>query len=376
MSAQRARASCGIALAALVVLVVAAPTPAAGQVSLAQIGGFERPLLVAQGARGPLVVVEQPGRVMARVEGSWRPFLDLRGRTRCCGEQGLLGLAFPPDYAQTRRFYVNHINGAGNTIVAQYRARPNFRRARPASRRVLLRIRQPYANHNGGHLAFDAQGRLYIGTGDGGSAGDPENRAQDLRSWHGKILRIRPAPRTERGYVVPKANPLRGRPGRNAILSWGLRNPWRFSLERVGNGQRLMIADVGQASWEEVNDVGLGRATGGNFGWSRYEGNAVFNGSRSAPDPIFPVHVYARSGGRCSVTGGLIARDPRFSRLRGRYLFGDFCDGRLRSFARSNPGQARDEGVGVAQLSSFGEGRARGVYMTDLQGPVYRVVER
>jgi glucose/arabinose dehydrogenase len=235
-----------------------------------------------------------------------------------------------------------------------------------------MSMADPYPNHNGGHLVFGPDDLLYIGTGDGGSAGDPENRAQNLESPLGKILRIDPRRRGSSAYRSPRSNPFVGRAGRNEIYAYGLRNPWRYSFDRRTGD--LYIGDVGQGELEEIDYAVRGEARGRNFGWSCFEGRSRFDESRNCPGAVGPVHQYGRAGGECSVTGGVVARDAAVPDLAGRYVYGDFCAGALRSFRIQN-GRATDDralGLRVKSISSFGEDARGRVYAVSLDGPVYR----
>ena len=353
--------------------------PAAAGVRLKRIGTFDDPVLVTAppGDERRIFVVEQTGRIRLLVGGKRvrRPFLDLRNDVTAGGEQGLLGLAFAPDYARSGRLYVYFTGRDGDQKVQEFRrSGRSANRASKSSRRQLMSMADPYPNHNGGHLAFGPEGLLYIGTGDGGSGGDPQNRAQNLESPLGKILRIDPRRHGSSPYRSPRSNPFVGRAGRNEIYAYGLRNPWRYSFDRRTGD--LYIGDVGQDSVEEIDYAAEGTARGRNFGWSCFEGRSRFDSSRSCPGAVGPVLDYGRSGGECSVTGGVVSRDPRVPDLAGRYLYGDFCAGRLRSF-RIQAGKAtEDRGLGlrVASLSSFGEDARGRVYAASLDGPVYRFV--
>jgi glucose/arabinose dehydrogenase len=229
------------------------------------------------------------------------------------------------------------------------------------------------SNHNGGLLMFGPEGLLYIGTGDGGQAGDPERNGQDLGSLLGKILRIDPVESGGEPYSIPADNPFAGRPGaRGEVFAYGLRNPWRFSFDRETGD--LYIADVGQDSQEEVDRLPAARAAGANLGWSAFEGTERFNEDESAPGAVRPILTYGRDRG-CSITGGYVVRDPELAALRGRYLYGDFCAGELRSFLPA-AGGARDDrslGIDVPMLSSFSEDREGRIYATSLNGPVFQL---
>jgi Glucose / Sorbosone dehydrogenase len=351
-----------------------------GGVELEEVGEFEAPVFVAQpeGDRA-LYVVEQAGRIMrVTPNGDQEVFLDLSDKVLTEGtEQGLLSVAFAPDYSRTGRFYVDYTDLEGDTRVVEYRARGN--RADPRSARRLLRIVDPYANHNGGLLLFDDEGKLLIGHGDGGSKGDPDRNGQNLGVLFAKILRIDPQPSKGEPYGIPSDNPFADdENARPETLAWGLRNPWRFSFDRETGD--LWIGDVGQSDQEEID--ALARAdveSGANFGWSAFEGTLPFNDDQEAPDALEPVHTYGREGG-CSVTGGYVVRDPALESLYGRYLYADYCVGQLRSFSAEDAleeGEVGDDtplGLQVPAVSSFAEDQEGHVYATSLEGPVYRLV--
>jgi glucose/arabinose dehydrogenase len=350
-----------------------------GGVRLQKLGDFDQPLYVTQapGDRGHLFVVEQTGKVRILSDGgtSPTPFLDLSDEVSCCGEQGLLSIAFAPDYAKSGLVYVDYTDRAGDTRVVEYRrSSSDPLTVDPASRRVVLRVDQPFPNHNGGLILFGPDDLLYVGLGDGGSEGDPDRTGQDLGTLLGKILRIDPRAAGRRPYSVPASNPFVDRPGaRPEIYSYGLRNPWRFSFDRLT--EALSIGDVGQNRFEEVDLVARGAGRGANFGWSAYEGFARFNSDQTAPDAVPPALAYSHDDG-CSVTGGYVVRDTSLRSLYGRYLYGDYCAGELRSFAAEPGRRATDDrplGLDVPSLSSFGEDDAGRIYATSLDGPVYRL---
>jgi glucose/arabinose dehydrogenase len=322
-------------------------------------------------------VVEKTGRIVVVRDGKpvGKPFLDLRGEVSTGSEQGLLSVAFAPDYRKSGLLYVYYTNSAGDTRVVEYRrSSSDSLTADPESAREVLAVDQPYPNHNGGQLQFGPDDLLYVGLGDGGSANDPERRGQDLETLLGKILRIDPRQSGARPYTVPASNPFAGRAdARPEIYSYGLRNPWRFSFDAATDA--LAIGDVGQVEFEEVNLVARDKGSGANFGWSAYEGFARFNADQQAADPVPPVLVYGHDSG-CSITGGYVVRDRTLTTLYGRYLYGDYCAGALRSFAAKPEDRARDDralGLEVPALSSFGEDGLGHVYATSLEGPVYRL---
>lgn len=354
-------------------------------VALKRVGSFDEPVYVtgAPGFPKLLFVVEQEGRVRVlrggrRVRGA---FLDIRGLVSYGGERGLLSIAFPPDYRRTRRFYVYYTDNQGDIRVDEFKRRSATRAARGSRRTVIDIPHRENSNHNGGQLAFLGN-LLYFGTGDGGSGGDPPNNAQNRGSLLGKLLRIDPRPRRGRAYTTPANNPLVGRPGRPEIYSLGLRNPFRFSFD-TRRKPRIAIADVGQDQFEELNYLTVPAARGANFGWDAFEGFSRYRGANSGtPDPggtEKPVFVYPHSrGGSCTIIGGYVVRDRRLPGLRGRYVYADLCEGRLRSLV---PGLRRARGdrklgLRVSTPSSFGEDQHRRVYVTSLEGPVYRLVPR
>jgi glucose/arabinose dehydrogenase len=357
---------------------------AARGVRLQRVGRFHSPLYVTAppGERRRVFVVEQGGviRVVRGGRVLRRPFLDIRSLVTAGGEQGLLSMAFAPDYAKTKRFYVYFTDRSESQRVVEYRRR-TADVANPGSARLVLRMSDPEANHNGGLLLFGPEGLLYIGTGDGGGANDQHGSrgdGQNLGSPLGKILRIDPRRSGGRPYRIPRSNPFVGRSGaRGEIYSYGLRNPWRFSFDRRTGD--LAIADVGQDAVEEVDFVRRGRGRGANFGWRPFEGNRRNFPSERAPGAIRPVLTLSHADGNCSITGGYVVRDSRMSSLRGRYLYGDLCRGRIHS-VRLSPTAARgDRALGVPKvpnLSSFGEDALGRVYVTSLDGPVYRLVAR
>jgi glucose/arabinose dehydrogenase len=353
-------------------------------VALKQIGTFDAPVYVtgAPGFPELLFVVEQPGRILVMREGKRlrKPFLDLRDLVSYGGERGLLSLAFPLDYARSKRFYVYHTDNDGNIRIDEFK-RDSSMRARPGSRRKVIVIPHPVnSNHNGGQLQFLGN-LLYFGTGDGGSGGDPPNNAQNKNVLLGKLLRIDPRPSGGKPYTVPADNPFVGRPGRDEIYSYGLRNPFRFSFDR--RQPRIAIGDVGQNQFEELDYTTVAAARGANFGWDAFEGFSQYTDESSGtPDPgntVKPILAYNHSrGNSCSIIGGYVVRDPRLKSLRGRCVYADLCEGQLRSLV-PHLKRASDErklGLHVESPSSFGEDSQHRLYVTSVEGPVYRLVPR
>jgi glucose/arabinose dehydrogenase len=357
------------------------PARAAKGIRLVSIGSFSEPLFVVSppGDRRRLMVVQQGGRIVLMRGGKRvaRPFLDISDRVTAGGEQGLLGLAFPPDYAKSRRFYVYYTDRNLDESVVEYRAATRDH-ASASTARVLLAMPDDQSNHNGGSMAFGPDGLLYIGTGDGGGADDQDNHgpighAQDLGSLLGKLLRIDPRATGGRPYRVPASNPFAGRSGaRGEIYSYGLRNPWRFSFDRRTGA--LIIGDVGQDNVEEIDFRAKGAGSGANFGWRPWEGNRR-NFDEPAPGAVFPVITHTHDSGFCSITGGYVVRDERVPALVGRYVYSDLCDGRVWA-ARLSTGGARGNGrLGVRTVGSvvsFGEDARGRVYVVSHDGPVYR----
>ncbi len=352
----------------------AVPVPPVGiplsdvRLSLSRVATFEQPVALVESSDGlTTYIAEQSGRV--RVLGSSRvdpgTALDISDEISSGNEQGLLGIALSPDDSL---LYVNFTDRRGDTHVVEYPMLDG--RADTGSRRELLFVDQPYPNHNGGHLVFGPDGFLYIGLGDGGSAGDPKGNAQSLRTLLGKLLRIDPRPSAGLPYSIPPDNPFVGRDdARPEIWAYGLRNPWRFSFDRSTGD--LWIGDVGQGDYEEINHAPKSSKGGENYGWDRLEGNERFEGTPPA-DHVRPVFTYRHSGGNCSVTGGFVYRGSQIPSLQGAYVFGDFCAGKLRAL-RLGASEVTEEHTfdsGVEQLSSFAQGTAGELYVLSLAGNV------
>jgi glucose/arabinose dehydrogenase len=355
----------------VVVAVVAAALPAAASGESQQsrlhlrlvASGLDAPTYAGapRSEPGRLYVVEKRGVIRVLVNGRLRaqPFLDISDRVGSDGgEQGLLSMAFHPRYSSNHRFYVDYTDRNGDTRTVEFRS--DGRVALPGSARELLFVRQPYANHNGGQLQFGPDGRLYVGMGDGGSGGDPGNRAQNLRLRLGKLLRMNV---DRRGAAWQ-------------VAGYGLRNPWRFAWDR--RTRDLYVGDVGQSGWEEV-DVATPREQRGliNYGWRVWEGRARYTpGQRVNPRGrlVFPVAVYSHEAG-CSITGGYVYRGRAVPSARGRYFYGDYCSGTIWSL-RAVGGKLRGlrrEPFRVSALSSFGEGAGGELYAVSLEGSIYRL---
>ena len=347
-----------------------------GGVALQRVGEFDQPTYVAQApGSNDLYVVEKLGRLRIVRDGETlgRPALDISAEVSDDGEQGLLSVAFDPDFASSRLLYVYFTGPDQDEHVVEFKADDDGI-VEEGSRREVLRMDDFASNHNGGLLLFGPDGHLYIGTGDGGIADDPERNGQDVGSLLGKILRIDPHPSGDRPYGIPSDNPFVGKAGaRPEVYSYGLRNPWRFSFDR--ESRALTIGDVGQNTLEEVDYTPADKARGANFGWSAFEGTERFNQDQEAPGAVPPILTYGRDGG-CSIIGGYVVRDPSLPSVAGRYVYGDYCAGELRSFVPSVDGARGDRplGLNVSSLSSFGEDAAGHVYATSLDGPVFRLV--
>ena len=346
------------------------------------VNGLREPLDVqaAPGDRNRLFVVEQRGRIRIVRGGAIvaTPFLDISNLVVFGGEQGLLGLAFHPQYAQNGRFFVNYTDRNGDTHIAEFRASSNPDVADPTSERLILFVRQPFDNHNGGGLAFGNDGLLYIALGDGGSGGDPQGNGQSLSTLLGKMLRID----VNQGspYGIPADNPFASRTGAREVWSYGLRNPWRFAFDRATGD--LYIGDVGQGAREEV-DVGLASRRGGeNWGWNVMEGTRCFRPSSGCnmSGLELPAVDYDRSGGSCAVTGGGVYRGCRLPGYAGTYFYADYCSAFVRSF-RLEGGRAVDQrdwtsslGRGLDSPTAFGVDADGEAYIVDRDGELYRIV--
>jgi glucose/arabinose dehydrogenase len=346
------------------------PDLAAARVTLTEVAsGLDSPVAFATRADDDrLYIAEQSGRIRIADRGTVleEPVLeiDVSGGN----EQGLHGLVFSADGT---KLYVDYTGPNGDTRVDEYTMNGDV--ADTATRREILAVDQPYANHNGGHVTFGPDGMLYVTLGDGGSGGDPEQRAQNLGVLLGKILRIDPKPSGEAQYTIPPDNPFAGQAGaRTEIWMYGLRNPWRFSFDRETDD--VWIGDVGQNAWEEIDFTTSAQASGSNWGWDRREGTHEFDGAppAGARDPIFEL---SHGDGNCSVTGGYVYRGEAIPALRGAYVFADFCVGELLALVQHN-GVLADQallGVQAAGVTSFGEDANGELYVLSRGGAVYRI---
>lgn len=336
---------------------------------------LSQPLSLKHANDDRLFVVEKGGKIkIIQTNGSVNPtpFLDISSLISTNGERGLLGLAFHPDYQNTGYFYVNYTNTAGNTQISRFSVSSDADVADPTSELPLLSYSQPASNHNGGDLAFGPDNYLYIASGDGGGSGDPNNRAQDLNYFLGKILRIDVDNATGgNNYGIPADNPFVGNPDAlDEIWAYGLRNPWRFSFDFTDN--TIWIADVGQTSIEEINRA---NATDGglNYGWRCYEGTQPYNTQNCPPqgDLTFPFAEYTHNNGNCSITGGYVYRGTVYTDISGLYFFADFCSGLIGSV--DNTGNITNYGAFTGSWVSFGEDVNKELYIVDFNGTIYKI---
>ncbi len=343
--------------------------------------GFSSPVHIthAGDGSGRLFIVEQQGVIRIIKGGSVLPvpFLDISSRVRSGGEQGLLSMVFQPGPSPGQRsFYVDYTGtaGVGDTVVSRFTTSTEPDLADPATEQQLLTVVQPFVNHNGGQLAFGPDGLLYIGMGDGGGAGDPLNNAQNPASLLGKILRIDPTGGAT--YTVPADNPFVSMPGfRPEIWALGLRNPWRFTFDRLTGA--LYIGDVGQDAFEEIDLQKAAGSGGQNYGWNIMEGFVCFLTPTCDQTGLTPpVHVYDHSQGDCAVTGGFVYRGGEFPGLQGVYLYGDFCSGRIWGLRQNGAIWENelllDSGLNI---STFGEDEAGNLYVADISsGSIYKII--
>ena len=365
--------------------------------------GFKKPLFITSYPTDSnlLYVVEQAGRIIVIENGEKlkRPFLDIKKQVvnpnRPGDERGLLGFAFHPNHTKNGKFYINYMNNDGYTVVSEFTVK-NKQRANHSSERILFDLKQPFSNHNGGHMAFGPDGYLYISIGDGGKSGDPNNAGQDLNTIFGKVIRIDV---NQTPYGIPKSNPYYGQENkRGEIWAWGLRNVWRFSFDRK-NGD-IFYGDVGQNKWEEINYEPAKSKGGVNYGWRIMEARHCYNPEDNCNESGLtqPILEYPNDANYmrtltgmdqpdvdgCSVTGGYVYRGKKIKGLQGTYLFGDYCSGNVWSFKVENGKavefQNRTEEINLAEgeftnyISSFGEDADGELYIIDYNGGVYKII--
>ncbi|MET8977121.1 PQQ-dependent sugar dehydrogenase [Streptomyces sp. NPDC004539] len=345
-----------------------AALPQAADVTLTTVATAQNPIAGTAGPGDTVWIAERAGRVRV-LEGGvlGAPVLDISADTTTDGERGLLGIAFGRDFAH---LYLSYTNRQGTSTIDEYAVRDG--RVQTATRRTVLTQTQPFSNHNGGDIKVGPDGYLYIALGDGGSAGDPQGNGQKLDTLLGKILRIDPRGATP--YAIPADNPFVGVPNaKGEIWAYGLRNPWRFSFD--AGTRDLLIGDVGQNAWEEIDWAPAGSKGGENYGWNQMEGNHPFRGGTAPANHVPPVHEYDRTGAGCSVTGGFVYRGDAIPALKGRYVFSDFCDGTVRTLTMNN-GRVTgvdDLGVNGGNVVSFVQGGDHELYVLDLGGRVSRI---
>ncbi|HEU4561156.1 MAG TPA: PQQ-dependent sugar dehydrogenase [Longimicrobium sp.] len=372
-------------IAALLLLAAAAcngstdgtPPPPVNGIRLVEVArGFDQPVYVTSPpGDARLFVVEQTGRIRIIQNGTVvsTPFLDVTAKITAGGEQGLLSVAFHPQYATNGFFYVYYTDRNSDVRIERYHAAGTSNTADPASGQTVLVVPHPFSNHNGGLLMFGPDGKLYAGLGDGGGGGDPQGNGQNTATLLGKILRLDVD--AAQPYAIPANNPFVGQTGkRGEIWITGVRNPWRYAFDR--DAGLLYVADVGQSQWEEINVLPAG--TGGqNLGWNLMEGAHCYNASNCVQQGLtLPAHEYSHSDG-CSITGGFVYRGSAIPGLRGHYFYSDYCEGWVRSFrwTGSAVADAREWEVGdIGNVSSFGEDAARELYLTTSGGMVLKMV--
>jgi len=383
----------------IVVLLVSLFSPICAQPYLKEVAkGFERPIDLAQLTNGSFLVIQQDGKIFhTKLDGKKEQVLDWSDRvTRKDNEQGLLGIALAADFSKTGRIYLNLNNKKGATEIWRLSIDPENPKNHTSDPELLLSFDQPYGNHNGGWISIGPDGFLYIGTGDGGAANDPQNHAQDLTSYLGKILRLSITGRS--GYSIPYDNPQWDVPGaKYEIFAYGLRNPWRCSW----HDGTLFIGDVGQNSWEEINAVSLSQLKGANFGWRPREGevatpgkaktkkgNKVEIGGEIPEGAIDPIYVYSHDAsdptGGLSVTGGYLYEGP-VAEMKGRYIFADFAlhriwsfvfeDGEVSDFQNHTDSLKADQGK-VEQIASFAEDKESNLYLLCFSGSIFMLSEK
>ena len=372
--------------------------------------GYKKPVFITSSPNNAklLYIVEQAGLIKLINDGKKlsRPFFDINKRVvnpnRPGDERGLLGFAFHPNHTNNGKFYINYMDNDGNTIISEFSTNSKLR-ADHKSERIILKLKQPYGNHNGGDIQFGPDGYLYISIGDGGKAGDPLNAGQDLSSLFGKIIRI---DIEQKPYGIPKSNPFFGQKGkREEIWAWGLRNVWRFSFDKQTGDKYL--ADVGQNKWEEVNFEPASSEGGLNYGWRIMEANHCYDPKENCPTEglIKPIIEYPNDANHpafafriieelsfsetdvegCSVTGGYVYRGQKIKSMQGQYIFGDYCSGNIWTLKVVN-GKAinfknRTEEINIGggefttYISSFGQDSDGEIYIIDYNGGIYKLIE-
>ncbi|MFE5119624.1 PQQ-dependent sugar dehydrogenase [Streptomyces sp. NPDC056669] len=345
-----------------------APRQAAAKVALKNVATAQNPTAGAAGPGGTVWIAERPGTVrVLDDQGLGEPVLDISDETTTDGERGLLGIAFDKGFAH---FYISFTNLEGTSTVDEFVMRDG--KIQPETRRTVLTQTQPYSNHNGGDIKFGPDGYLYIALGDGGAGGDPHGNGQNLDTLLGKLLRIDPSGGDP--YAIPPDNPFVDDPNaRDEIWAYGLRNPWRFSFD-AGTGD-LLIGDVGQNDWEEIDWAPANSKGGENYGWSQMEGTHPFRGGTEPANHVPPVHEYDRTNLGCSVTGGYVYRGNAIPDLKGQYVFSDYCDGTVRSLVMENGKVTgvNDLGVGGGEVISFVQGGSGELYVLAIGGSVSRI---
>ncbi|MFI6937914.1 PQQ-dependent sugar dehydrogenase [Streptomyces sp. NPDC050418] len=345
----------------------AAPRRAA-EVALEKVATAQNPIAGAAGPGGTLWIAERAGTVRV-LNGSalGAPVLDITAETTTDGERGLLGIAFSPGF---KHFYISYTDLQGTSTIDEFAVKRG--KILPDTRRTVLTQEQPYSNHNGGDIKFGPDGYLYIAFGDGGAGGDPHGNGQKLDTLLGKLLRIDPRGGTP--YAIPEDNPFVADPAaKDEIWAYGLRNPWRFSFDAAKGD--LLIGDVGQSDWEEIDWAPASSEGGENYGWSQMEGTHPFRGGTEPANHVPPVYEYDRTGLGCSVTGGFVYRGKAIPALRGQYVYSDYCDGTLRSLTMRNGKVTgvNDLKVSGGEVISFAQGPGRELYVLAQGGSVFRV---
>ncbi|MEU9993996.1 PQQ-dependent sugar dehydrogenase [Streptomyces sp. NPDC050848] len=345
-----------------------APRHKVAKIALTNVATAQNPIAGAAGPGGKIWIAERAGTVrVLGDQGLGEPVLDISAETTTDGERGLLGIAFDN---QRAHFYISYTNLEGTSTIDEFAVRNG--KLQPETRRTVLTQTQPYSNHNGGDIKFGPDGYLYIAFGDGGAGGDPHGNGQNLATLLGKMLRIDPRGGTP--YAIPSDNPFVNDPNaKGEIWAYGLRNPWRFSFDsRTGD---LLIGDVGQNDWEEIDWAPARNKGGENYGWSQMEGNHPFRGGTEPANHVRPIHEYARGGLGCAVTGGFVYRGDAIPALKGQYVFSDYCDGTLRALELKNGTVTgvNDLVVNGGEVISFVQGGKGELYVLALGGNIARI---